>query len=204
VARLGLRVRKVRETGTDPVRAVLGDLASRPADLIVLATHQRDGVARWLHRAVAEPIARRAGVMTLFVPPGARGFVDPADGTVRLTRVLFPVVEDPAPRLAAEALALLAGTLAGPPLHLTLLHVGAAGTMPAVALPDGGGAAPWTAERVLRAGDVVEGILDAAVPADLVVMATQGHRGFLDALRGSTTERVVRGARCPVLAVPAA
>ena len=37
---------------------------------------------------------------------------------------------------------------------------------------------------------------------DLLVLATQGHQGFLDALRGSTTERVVRGARCPVLAIP--
>jgi hypothetical protein len=36
-----------------------------------------------------------------------------------------------------------------------------------------------------------------------VVMATQGHHGFLDALRGSTTERIVRHAACPVLAVSA-
>ena len=39
--------------------------------------------------------------------------------------------------------------------------------------------------------------------ADLIVMATQGHNGFLDALRGSTTDQVVRRAPCPVLAVPA-
>ena len=38
---------------------------------------------------------------------------------------------------------------------------------------------------------------------DLIVMATQGHLDFLDALRGSTAERVLRGARCAVLAVPA-
>ncbi|MFA9561341.1 MAG: universal stress protein [Nitrospirota bacterium] len=33
-------------------------------------------------------------------------------------------------------------------------------------------------------------------------MPTQGHNGFLDALRGSTTERVIREARGPILAVP--
>ena len=38
---------------------------------------------------------------------------------------------------------------------------------------------------------------------DLIAMATQGHMDFLDALRGSTTERVLRGVHCPVLAVPA-
>jgi nucleotide-binding universal stress UspA family protein len=38
---------------------------------------------------------------------------------------------------------------------------------------------------------------------DLIVMATAGRHGFLEALQGSTTERVVRQARCPVLAIPA-
>ena len=38
--------------------------------------------------------------------------------------------------------------------------------------------------------------------ADVVVMSTMGEKGFLDALRGSTTERIVRSAPCPVLAVP--
>jgi nucleotide-binding universal stress UspA family protein len=34
-------------------------------------------------------------------------------------------------------------------------------------------------------------------------MATQGRLNFLDALRGSTTEQVLRAAHCAVLAVPA-
>jgi nucleotide-binding universal stress UspA family protein len=33
-------------------------------------------------------------------------------------------------------------------------------------------------------------------------MPTAGPHGFLDAIRGSTTERVVRHATCPVLSVP--
>ena len=37
--------------------------------------------------------------------------------------------------------------------------------------------------------------------ADLIGMATAGHHGFLDALRGSTTERVIRQAPCPVLTI---
>jgi len=36
-----------------------------------------------------------------------------------------------------------------------------------------------------------------------MVLATQVHLDFFDALRGSTTERVLRGAGCPVLAIPA-
>ena len=56
----------------------------------------------------------------------------------------------------------------------------------------------------LRGGNVIEGILQAAadVKTDLIAIATAGHRGILDAVRGSTTERVLRHAPCPVLAVP--
>jgi nucleotide-binding universal stress UspA family protein len=38
--------------------------------------------------------------------------------------------------------------------------------------------------------------------ADLIVMATAGHNGILDALRGSVTEQVLRRAPFPLLAVP--
>jgi nucleotide-binding universal stress UspA family protein len=34
-------------------------------------------------------------------------------------------------------------------------------------------------------------------------MPTEGRHGVVDAMRGNVTERVVRGAPCPVLAVPA-
>jgi nucleotide-binding universal stress UspA family protein len=40
------------------------------------------------------------------------------------------------------------------------------------------------------------------IDADVVAMPTAGHHGILDALRGSTTERVLRHAGCPVLAMP--
>jgi nucleotide-binding universal stress UspA family protein len=38
----------------------------------------------------------------------------------------------------------------------------------------------------------------------LIVIATAGREGILDALRGSVTEQVLRRAPCPVLAAPAA
>ena len=64
----------------------------------------------------------------------------------------------------------------------------------------------WEWQQTVRTGDVVEQILEAAAETstDLIVMATSGRSGFLDALRGSTTEQVLRRARCPLLAVPVA
>ena len=86
---------------------------------------------------------------------------------------------------------------------LHLLYVGEQADMPAVEIEAD---APFKVARLARSGHVVDQILAAATESgvDLVAMATAGHQGFLDALRGSTTERVLRHAPCPVLAVPAA
>ena len=58
---------------------------------------------------------------------------------------------------------------------------------------------------MVRDGDPVEQILAAAdeLEVDLIVMPTAGRAGVFDVLRGSTTERVLRRAPCPLLAVPA-
>jgi nucleotide-binding universal stress UspA family protein len=52
---------------------------------------------------------------------------------------------------------------------------------------------------------VVTAILEAAraLPADLIVMGTQGRSGLAHALLGSVAERTVRLAHCPVLTVRA-
>jgi nucleotide-binding universal stress UspA family protein len=53
-------------------------------------------------------------------------------------------------------------------------------------------------------GAVVETLLAEADRADLVAMPMAGARGLVDAIRGSTTERMVREVTCPVLALPVA
>jgi hypothetical protein len=49
----------------------------------------------------------------------------------------------------------------------------------------------------VRQGDLVDQILEeeAHRRPDLIVLAIQRHMDFLDTLRGSTIERVLRGAR---------
>ena len=170
--------------------------------MIVLATHQREGLDRWLHKAVAEPLARRSGAMTLFVPRKGRGFVSLDDGSVALKKILVPIDRDPDPQTALEKALLLARGLGCSMGEFRLVHIGPRGTAPVLDPPLGRG---WSYDLVLRQGDVVDEILKAEANwrPDLMVLATQGHLDFLDALRGSTTERVLRGAHCPVLAVPA-
>jgi nucleotide-binding universal stress UspA family protein len=62
----------------------------------------------------------------------------------------------------------------------------------------------WRWDKVTKQGDVVDVICRTAeeIKADLIVMTTEGRHGFLDALRGSHSERVLHKAPCPLLAIP--
>jgi nucleotide-binding universal stress UspA family protein len=94
VGKLGIKVAKIGLKPHDPLRALLHFLKEHPSDLIVLATHGRDGVAHWLHGSIAEELSRTAKLPTLFVPPTARGFVDQNTGKLYLSQVLVPVDHD--------------------------------------------------------------------------------------------------------------
>jgi nucleotide-binding universal stress UspA family protein len=58
--------------------------------------------------------------------------------------------------------------------------------------------------REVGIGTPYKAIVDAAIAerADLIVMSTHGRTGLAHMLIGSVTERVLRRAPCPVLAVP--
>ena len=201
VGALGIHVVKVEVLGDDPTDEILKYLERHPADLVVLATHQRDGVARWLHRDVAAPLFNRSALPALLVPPDADGFVNHDTGQVQLRRIVLPIDESPHPGPALRSLPAFVGALHSGPVTVELLHVGTSATVPKMHIPEVDG---WTWTTRSIDGPVVEGILRAAdaARADLLALTTHGKHGFLDAFRGSTTEHVIRRARCPVLAVP--
>lgn len=201
LATLGVQVKKVLDSENDPLAAMVQYCENHPPDLLVLATHQRDGLARWLHKPVAEPLARQARAMTLFLPTRGQGFISPANGAVKLNRVLIPVDHEPSAQGAVEEAFFLAEGLNCKDVQFKLLHVGTDRGMPTLFLPHHSGYR-WD-ERMVNGDAVAEILREAATgSADLIVFATQGHLGMLDALRGSTTERVLRRANCAVLAVP--
>jgi len=207
-ANLGVRVTKLTIDSGMPVASLLDWLDRNPADLLVLATEGREGLARWMHGSVAESMARTSRTMTLFVPADAeREIVSLADGDLSLYNVLVPVDHSPDPRAAVEFARRVAELAGEGQVTITLLHVGPPGSAPQIATEDGatGDGTEWRFVRMDREGDPVEQIVAAAdaVKAELVVMPTAGRTGALEALYGSTTERVLRRVHCPLLAVPA-
>jgi hypothetical protein len=201
VGKLGIKVKKVIASSKDPVKACLDFLEKHPEDLVVLAVHQREGRARWLEKSVGEPIARGAGQMTLFIPHGVEGFVSRQDGSISLRNILIPVTRKPSPQPSVEAAARLIRNLELPAGVVTLLHVGPADEMPSMKLPAD---SDWTWNAIARAGTPADIILQTATEllSDLIVMTTDGPDGFLDGLRGTTSQRVLRKARCPVANLP--
>ena len=75
--------------------------------------------------------------------------------------------------------------------------------MPAVKLPED---THWIWSGIAKGGKPPETILQTAreIRADLIVMTTDGPDGFLDGLRGTTSERVLAKAPCAVANLPLA
>ena len=196
-ARLGVEVNKVEIRHGDPAFGLFEFFLSHRPDLVVLSTHGREGLNRWLSGSVSEEVARQTHIPTLFFGPKARGFVNAATGQMQIERILVPIAHSPSPVLTLSVLNNLCSSIGSSQTSIQLLHVG--------------NEPPALAEMVLAPpvelvkGPVVSTILDIARERQmqLIAMPTAGHQGFLDMLRGSTTERVLRQAQCPVLAIGA-
>ncbi|HET6978923.1 MAG TPA: universal stress protein [Pyrinomonadaceae bacterium] len=201
VGELGIAASKVVANEGAPVEAVLRFLEKHPADLIVLATSGRGSYVPWLSKSVSAPVTRKAGQITLLIPGDARGFVSAEDGSVKLNNILIPIASTPGPEPALKAAARFVRKLNCPAGTFTVLHVGDSNSMPALRYPEVAG---WTWKKELRTGEVIVSIVNAAksIDADLIVMSTDGRNGFLDGLRGSHSERVLRNCAAPLLTVP--
>jgi nucleotide-binding universal stress UspA family protein len=198
---LGIKVKKVIAQDKDPVKSVLKFLEHQPSDLIVLATQQDKGRVLWLEKSIAKPVARKSHEMTLFIPAGVEGFVSLKDGSVSLENILIPVAPVPKAQPAIQAAVRIAQRLTCPTGQFTILYVGDDSEMPEVSCPELPG---WEWTKMSQKGDITEVILQTArgIEADLIVMSTEGRHGFLDALRGSTSEQVLRQCASPLLAIP--
>lgn len=188
----GIDVRKVDIRDVETGDGLTRFLADHRPELIVMASHGRTGLSRWLAPSVSTDLARETIIPTLILGPLARPFVDSMTGHVHLSSVLVPVDHAPDPQGAVPHLKTLLESI---DVAIDFLHVGPV----APVLLDGHGAA-LAVRRV--EGPVVDTLLDQARQASLVVMPMAAQRDLLDLVRGSTTDRVVREVTCPVLALP--
>jgi nucleotide-binding universal stress UspA family protein len=190
---LKLRVSKIALTPGNIRQRIDDFIASHGGDLMILSTHHRDAWRRLISSSVATGAADDSRVPTLLLRDDVTGFIDPQTGACRLETVLIPIgseVSDESVRRIEEITSLVA-----PKVRFKMLHIGT--QQPVIIYNEG-----YPIE--LRPGAVVETIARSAseMGAGLIAMPTEGRHGLSDALFGTTTERVLYEASCPVLAVP--
>jgi len=191
-AQTGVKVSKVDIHYDDAAGGLATYLEDHHPDLIVMASHGRAGLERSLKGSVSSGVVRRTLVPTLILGPAVRPFVASDTGALSIKIIVVPVDHDPSPNGVIRELDSLT---AGLEATLDFVHVGE--RVPMVRDSQG-------VRRPVRKveGTVVDVLLKEATRADLLVMRTAGRNGFLDAIRGSTTERMVAGVSCPLLVLP--
>jgi sulfur dioxygenase len=184
----------------DVTDTLLDALQRVQPDLVVCGSRQRGGLAQVVTASFAESVARNVEVPTLVVPLLCAGLADGRTGSLQLRRIVVPVGDAESLRVGLAAVDWLLRGLEGSRPEVTVLAIEDGARPPLnLQLPAG-----VTLRREPRRGSLEESIERAAaeLEASLLVMATHGHDGVVDALLGSRTERVLRASHCPVLIVP--
>jgi nucleotide-binding universal stress UspA family protein len=213
------RVEAVAESGA-VVPHILDRILHWSADLLVVGTHGYSGFDHLLLGSVAERLIHKAPCPVLTVPPSAHA-ASPAPVAIR--RILCPVDFSLSSELAV-GFALSLGRQVGAAVTLLYVvdwpedgeprahahfevpefrqHLMADAHAQLGKLVPAGPEAPAVSHHVVS-GHPKTQILAHAVEHDvqLIVMGAQGRDGIGLTLLGSTTERVVRDATCPVLTV---
>ena len=196
-ARTGAQVLKVAMHPGNLRERIDKFIASHECDLMVLATHHRTALMRLVSGSVAAGVSNDSRVPTLFLRDDLEGFINLRTGSCQLETLLIPI----GPEVRAEAIEHIEAivNLVAPRIRIKRLHVG---TQQPVVVHKGDHHRSIQIE--VRNGSVVETIVHVAaeIGAGLIAMPTEGTHGLSDALLGTTTERVLREAPCPVLAVP--
>jgi nucleotide-binding universal stress UspA family protein len=207
---LGARVHPDTRTG-DVADAVEEAIGERPTDLVVMGTHGRRGFERWFLGSITERILRRSPVpiltlshteSTIRVPPDVQKILvttDFSEGTDRAMDFAFAIAQE------APAEVTLLHVMQQPPESrepLEGIRKILAEHLETMVAPE---VRDWcqVTSRV-EIGTPYQRILAVAAESgvDLIVMNIHGIGIWERAVMGATAERVLRGAECPVLAIP--
>jgi len=206
-----------------PFHEITTEAGKNKADLIVIATHGYTGVEHLLVGSTAERVVRHAPCPVLTVPartpPRRPGKTHP----FKIKKILVPIDLSDLSKAALPWATLLAAQFKS---KLVLLHVEEklpidyllgrelrSHTMVPLMKQAEAELEHLAGEQrkttganisvVVRDGKPFQEICHAAkaLGADLIVLTTHGHTGLKHVRLGSTAERVVRHAQCPVLVV---
>ncbi|WP_158057422.1 universal stress protein [Halorussus halophilus] len=201
-----------------PARGILDYADDHDADLLVMGTHGRKGVNRFVAGSVTEKVLRLAEIPVMTTRAVEASEI--ADG---YDRILVPTDGSDCAAEAIDHAIDIAQAFDATVYTLYVVDMGVLTAEPDIAPATetmdqleklGEDATSAVAERMRDAGVEVETAVRRGFPAqtllehadendvDLIAMGTHGRSGFERFFLGSTTEKIVRRAEMPVLAVP--
>jgi nucleotide-binding universal stress UspA family protein len=210
-----------RTTHGDAANAILDAATDAHADLIVMATHGRGGIGRWLFGSVADQVLSRTTIPVMMIP-ASRAHVWPED---RPPRILVPLDGSD---LAEQALAVASATSGAAGVSLLLMRVVPRSTDLARQFdpvhlslrcldPARLREAEQYLEEIASSVHVATGPVDVLVEegdppheiakvaqqerVDLIAMATHGRTGLARVTLGSVATAILQQAQTPVLLV---
>lgn len=220
--RLGITAEAVTRCGS-PAQVILDVVGEHKADLIVMASHQRHGLDRWLHGSITEEVLARTPTPLLVIPAQGVPVRTP------MMRVLVPLDGSPT---GEATLDFVRGRSRTRPIELMLVQVlswnpvgvGAASSFTVQALSpadleaevqEARGYLARLADTLADSNVVVHSrVIEAAEPAarvildtaqhehvDLIALGTHAKAGVSRLVLGSVSEEVLERSGLPVLLV---
>ncbi len=176
------------------------------ADVVVVGTNQRAGLARAWQGSVSRHVLHNADGDVVTVPASCRR----SAGVARYERVLVGTdFSDVANRAIGVAYGLVPRDGIVHLAHVTEASVrdgakAARERLAALVPADASAQGIVTVLEVVDAAAVADGLLQLAARrgVDAICLATHGRTGVSQAVLGSVAQRVVRQARCPVVLLP--
>lgn len=214
------RVDTVMERNLSAASGILTFVEDHRVDMVVMGTHGRSALSRFFLGSVAEKVVRHASCPVMTVGHGKSGYRNSQDYRKILATFDFSEISKEAVRrgqqfaqaYGAEIEVLYVVEQVIPPPLDKIWQVSVKSEVPEVissareSLKNTLGQEEFDQVKLeVRVGDA-DGKAEGEIVSyarenefDLVIMGTHGLSGIDHALLGSTTERVVRTAPCPVL-----
>lgn len=186
--------------GIDADSVILTTARDSEADLIVMGTHGRRGLDQLVLGSVAHSVIQKSPVPVFTV----RKDVSSPDPELPYRRILVPVDLSPGSSSSLETAIQIAERCGSKVYVLHVAPYGGSGEAKEKLSQLLSSHPSEGVETILSHGVVEEQILSVArqKSIDLVVMSRKGESLLEYVLLGSTTERMIRTAPCPVLNVP--
>ncbi|MER3437112.1 MAG: hypothetical protein C4346_05670, partial [Chloroflexota bacterium] len=200
----------------DPAEQILWAAERHAVDLIVMASHGRGALGRWIFGSVADRIARASIIPVMIIHP--KDTTAQPEAQPRIQRIVLLTDGSSLSRQAIPMATMLARTLSLPVHVLRALDpatVVSRAALPPAPMPnslyedivrqiktDAEHGVKAIVEHLLAlgisaSGDVLEGppgptLIGALLPTDLVVLTSHGRSGLRRWLLGSMAEKIIR------------